>query len=161
LRRDITEGRPGFPLQLRLTIRDVTTCAPIAGAEVELWHCDAAGTYSGVGADAGTFLRGQQLTNRKGRVLFDTIYPGWYPGRTPHIHVRVHTGGTIVHTGQLYFEEDVTSAVYEQGVYAPRGAADTSNAADFIYANGGAQSTLGLRKRRRGVRGKIVLAVEA
>jgi protocatechuate 3,4-dioxygenase beta subunit len=164
IRRDITDERAGFPLKLRLTVRDATTCKPIEGADVELWHCDADGVYSGVRGptDDTTFLRGHQARNRRGRLRFDTntIYPGWYPGRTPHLHVKVHVGGAVVHTGQLYFDDQTTSAVYQQEPYAARGEVDTTNATDFIYASGGAQSMLALRKRRRSVRGAIILAVE-
>jgi protocatechuate 3,4-dioxygenase beta subunit len=161
IRRDVTEGRAGFPLGLRLTVRDATSCKPIDGADVELWHCDAEGIYSGVGGstDGGTFLRGHQMSNRRGKVRFDTIYPGWYPGRTPHLHVKVHVAGAVLHTGQLYFDDGVTSAVYQHEPYAARRDADTTNAGDFIYARGGPQSRLTLRKRRRSVKGTIVLAV--
>lgn len=159
LRRDITEGRAGFPLSLRLTVRDAATCQPIAGADVELWHCDADGVYSGVAGDTGTFLRGRQPSDERGKVLFDTIYPGWYTSRTPHIHVKVHVGGSVVHTGQLYFDTATTSAVYRKAPYAARGQADTTNATDGIFADGGTASTLALRRRRKRVRGKIVLAV--
>jgi protocatechuate 3,4-dioxygenase beta subunit len=161
LRRDITDGRPGLPLKLRLTVRDAITCRPIAGADVEVWHCDAGGVYSGVGgpADDTAFLRGHQRSSRSGRVRFRTIYPGWYPGRTPHVHVEVHVGGTAVHTGQLYFDDDITDAVYRREPYAARGTADTTNATDLIYASGGARSTLKLRKHGGSVRGTIVLAV--
>jgi len=160
-RRDITEGKPGVPLRIRLTVRDATTCQKLPGAQVEIWHCDAAGVYSGVNgaADTTTFLRGRQVSDRKGKVLFDTIYPGWYTGRTPHIHVKVHVSGTTVHTGQLYFDDTVTRAVYQKEPYAARGAADTTNTTDGIYASGGTQSQLGLRRRRRTVRGNATLVV--
>jgi protocatechuate 3,4-dioxygenase beta subunit len=162
VRRDITEDRAGLRLKLRLTVRDATTCAPIEGADVELWHCDAAGVYSGVGGvpDA-SFLRGHQPTDRRGKVRFQTIYPGWYPGRTPHIHVSVRVDGAVAHTGQLYFDDEVTAAVYRRQPYAGRGAAGTTNASDGIYARGGAQSMLALRKHRRSISGTITLVVGA
>jgi hypothetical protein len=162
VRRDITEDRIGVPLKLRLTVRHATTCKTIEGADVEVWHCDADGVYSGVGGiPHTTFLRGHQSADGRGKVRFDTVYPGWYPGRTPHVHVKVRLNGALVHTGQLYFDDDVTRAIYRREPYASRGAAGTTNATDGIYARGGAQSTLRIRRRRRSVRGAIVLAVGA
>lgn len=72
---------------------DSATCKPIANGAVDIWHCDAGGTYSGVSGNSGRFLRGIQKTNAKGVASFDTIYPGWYQGRTVHIHVKVYVGG--------------------------------------------------------------------
>ena len=75
------------------------SCAPIAGAMVDIWHTDGYGRYSGFrgqgsdGADTTgeTFLRGTQVTDGDGLVEFETIYPGWYPGRTAHIHFKAYT----------------------------------------------------------------------
>lgn len=120
LRRNITEGKPGLPLTLRLTVRDVSTCRPIKGALVDVWHCDAAGAYSGVQGGTGEFLRGVQRTDAKGVATFLTIYPGWYPGRTVHVHVMVHVGGNVVHTGQLYFPDGLTDTVYRRSPYSRR-----------------------------------------
>ena len=92
-RRDIAEGKAGIPLSLHLTVVDATTCRPIKGADVEIWHADAQGVYSGVQGNSGRFLRGHQRSDANGRVVFHTIYPGWYRGRTPHIHLKVHVGG--------------------------------------------------------------------
>ena len=114
VRRNITEGKPGVQLTLRLTVVDVSTCRPIRNAAVDVWHCDAAGAYSGVQGVSGEFLRGVQRADAKGVAVFRTIYPGWYPGRTVHIHVMVHIGGNVVHTGQLYFTDAVTDAVYRR-----------------------------------------------
>lgn len=146
VRRTITEGKPGVPLTLRLTVLDVSTCRPIRNAAVDIWHCDAAGAYSGVRGSSGTFLRGIQRTNAKGVAVFQTIYPGWYPGRTVHIHVKVALGGNVVHTGQLYFADRVTDAVYRRSLYSRRPGRTTRNAADSIYRNGGSRSTLRLVK---------------
>ena len=161
-RSDVTEDRVGLPLVLHLRVLDAITCKRIEGATAEIWHCDAGGNYSGFssGSDS-TFLRGQQTTDGAGRATFETIYPGWYRGRTTHIHVKVHVGGTVVHTGQLYFDDAITDAVYAQEPYAAHGARHTTNATDTIYADGGARSTLELRKREDGYRGKIVLGVDA
>jgi len=111
-RSDITEDHPGLPLVIRFRVRSATTCKRIAGATVEIWHADAGGNYSGINGASTTFLRGQQTTNGVGRAEFTTIYPGWYMGRTAHIHVKVHVGGTVVHTGQLYFDDTITDALW-------------------------------------------------
>ena len=100
VRRNITEGRPGTPLTLKLKVVNVSTCKAIKGAAVDIWHADAGGTYSGVQDSVGTtFMRGIQPTDAKGVAQFLTVYPGWYQGRTVHIHVKVHLGGNVVHTG--------------------------------------------------------------
>jgi protocatechuate 3,4-dioxygenase beta subunit len=150
VRRNIVEGRPGTPLTLRLTVVDASTCRPIKGAAVDVWHCDASGAYSGVQGSAGTFLRGVQRTNAKGVAVFETIYPGWYPGRTVHVHVKVALGGNVVHTGQLYFADSVTDAVYRRAPYSRRPNRDPRNAGDSIYRNGGKRSTLRVRRSGSG-----------
>jgi protocatechuate 3,4-dioxygenase beta subunit len=148
-RRDITEGKPGVPLTLRLSVVDATSCTPIKNATVDIWHADAVGVYSGFGAGASsrTFLRGVQKTDSKGLALFQTVYPGWYRGRTVHIHVKVHLGGNVVHTGQLFFPDSLTNVVYRQSPYRSRPGRDVLNAGDSIFQNGGKQSLLALRRR--------------
>jgi protocatechuate 3,4-dioxygenase beta subunit len=135
LREDITEGKAGIPLELRLLILDATACTPIENAAVEIWHTDALGFYSGFtenspggtgayvddGSDPQTFLRGLQLTDADGYVTFQTIYPGWYVSRDIHIHMKVHVGGEaangtyegghVSHTGQLAFDDAITEQV--------------------------------------------------
>jgi protocatechuate 3,4-dioxygenase beta subunit len=161
LRRNITEGRPGVLLTTRLTVVDVSTCRAIRGAAVDIWHCDAAGDYSGTGGDADErFLRGVQRTDAKGVAAFRTIYPGWYPGRTVHIHVMVHIGGNVVHTGQLYFPDGLTDTVYRRSPYNRRGSRDTRNVADSIYRNGGKRSTLKLRNSGSGYVASIAMGVQ-
>ena len=160
-RRTISEGRPGTPLLLLLKVQNAATCAPIANAVVEIWHADANGSYSGFdGAASDTAMRGQQVANGVGRVRFRTIYPGWYRGRTVHVHVKVHVGGNEVHTGQLYFDDAVTDVVCGAQPYAARGSRDTDNASDGIFANGGAQSLLRLSTRGRGYQAKLTLGVQ-
>jgi protocatechuate 3,4-dioxygenase beta subunit len=140
VRRDIREGKPGVKLTLRTTVVDASTCKPIKGAAVDIWHCDAGGAYSGVNGDTGTFLRGIQRTNPGGLASFVTLFPGWYQGRATHIHVMVHLGGTVIHTGQLYFPEAVVTAVAKRSPYSRRGEPDMRNADDAIYRNGGKSS---------------------
>jgi protocatechuate 3,4-dioxygenase beta subunit len=148
VRRNITDGHPGTPLILRTTVVDASTCRPIRRAAVDVWHADAAGVYSGFGsgADSRTFMRGVQRTDARGLALFRTVYPGWYPGRTVHIHVKVHIGGNVVHTGQLYFPDAVTDAAYRKTPYARRPGRDTRNATDSVFRNGGKRSMLTVRK---------------
>jgi protocatechuate 3,4-dioxygenase beta subunit len=159
LRRNITEGRPGRPLTLRLKVVDASTCRPIKGAAVDIWHCDALGVYSGVGGSPGNFMRGVQRTNAKGIATFQTVYPGWYAGRTVHIHVKVHVRGNVVHTGQLYFSDRLTDTVYRKAPYSRRPNRSTRNADDSIFRNGGKRSLLSLRRIRAGYLGRITMGV--
>lgn len=146
VRADITEGRPGLPLAITLRIVEAQTCTPIAGARVDVWHADASGVYSGydgqgdtgrVSATGKTYLRGTQFTDAAGDANFRTIYPGWYPGRTPHIHLKVLLDERSVLTGQAYFPDDVSARIYrEHAPYTDRPVADTSNDRDFIFKSG-------------------------
>jgi protocatechuate 3,4-dioxygenase beta subunit len=153
LRRNITDGHPGAALLLRTFVVDASSCRPIRNAAVDIWHADAAGVYSGFGdgTSSRTFMRGVQRTNAKGLAQFRTVYPGWYQGRTVHIHVKVHVSGNVVHTGQLYFPDAQTDAVYRRAPYNTRGARDVRNASDGIYRNGGKRSLLSVKKNSAGV----------
>src|SRR5437660_398781 len=148
VRRNITEGRPGTPLTLRAFVVDASTCKAIKGAAVDIWHADAGGVYSGFGQGAGnrTFMRGIQRTNAKGLATFRTVYPGWYMGRTVHVHVKVHLGGRVVHTGQLYFPDTLTDAVYKKAPYSSRPGRDVRNATDSIFRSGGRRLLRSLRR---------------
>ena len=158
MRRDVTEGKSGVPLALKLTVVDVSTCKPIKGAAVDIWHCDALGTYAA--ESNATFLRGIQKTDAKGVATFKTIYPGWYQGRTVHIHVKVALGGNIVHTGQLYFADATTDKVYRRSPYRSRPGRTTRNPDDAIYRNGGKRSTLRTVKAGAGYTGSIAMGVQ-
>ena len=180
-RRDIREGKPGLPLVLAFTVVNAKTCRPIKGADVEIWHCDASGSYSGFDSGAARggpgggggpqtssrYLRGHQRSNAGGVATFLTVFPGWYPGRTPHIHMKVHAAGAdrVVHTGQVFFNEAITAAVYRQGPYSSHGQPDTPHTRDMIYAQaGGSRAVVRLSKRPRGARGylgRIVIGVAA
>jgi protocatechuate 3,4-dioxygenase beta subunit len=161
VRRNITDGHPGTPLTLRLTVVDASTCRPIKDASVDVWHADAAGVYSGFGAGAAsrTFMRGVQRTDAKGLAVFRTVYPGWYTGRTVHVHVKVHVHGRVVHTGQLYFRDALTDAVYRRAPYSKRPKRDTRNADDPIFGSGGRRSMLTVRRHGAGYTGSIVMGV--
>ena len=160
VRRDITEGRPGTPLGLRVEVVDADGCAPIENAAVDVWHCDADGTYSGVSGDDGTFLRGIQTTDAEGVAEFRTIYPGWYTGRAVHIHVKVDLGGRETFTGQLFFDDATTAAAYEAEPYAARGEPDTSNEADGIFSQGGASTIVAVTREDAGYAGSVTLGVQ-
>lgn len=159
VRRNITEGRPGTPLHLRLGVVDASTCRPIKSAAVDVWHADALGIYSGVQGNSGTFMRGIERTDASGLALFDTVYPGWYEGRTVHIHVKVHLGGTVVHTGQLFFPDPITDRVYAASPYGTRGPRDVRNGGDSIFRNGGSRSMLTLAKSGSGYVARITMGV--
>src|ERR1700752_641503 len=113
IREAISEDKPGVPLQLIVRVLEASaTCAPIPQAAVDVWQCDALGIYSGYEGvaiapghvepvDDKTFLRGTHLTAAAGPVQFRTIYPGWYAGRTPHVHLKFRVGAKAA-TTQLY-----------------------------------------------------------
>jgi protocatechuate 3,4-dioxygenase beta subunit len=161
MRRNITGNRRGAPLALTFTVVDAGTCQVIPRAIVEIWHADADGRYSGVAGVSGHWLRGGQRTDAKGRARFDTIVPGWYPGRTPHIHMKVFAGGDEVHTGQVFFHPKTLRKVYAKGVYADRGNADTSNAADSICREAGARAIVPIERAGSGWRGALTIGVQA
>jgi protocatechuate 3,4-dioxygenase beta subunit len=148
-RRGITEGMAGHPLRVGIQVVD-ESCSPIAGARVEIWHCDVDGDYSSYqdGAtteDAGegtTFYRGYQTSNADGIVEFLTNYPGWYRGRAVHIHSNVHIDDTTVLTTQYLFEDSLNEEIMAQGVYAAYGSPDTTNAQDGVTNGDAAASGL-------------------
>jgi protocatechuate 3,4-dioxygenase beta subunit len=148
--------KEGLPLTLHITIASVgnNSCTPIEGAQVDIWHCDAQGQYSGV-SDRGfettgqDFLRGYQLAKANGVVQFQTIYPGWYSGRAVHIHFTIRTrtadGQDYQFTSQFFFDDALTDQVHAQEPYASRGQRDTLNAGDHIFRSGGDQLLLNLQ----------------
>ncbi|MEU6715610.1 intradiol ring-cleavage dioxygenase [Nonomuraea sp. NPDC046802] len=167
IRSDIREDRLGVRLRLAIKVQDSETCKPMPGAVVEIWHCDAAGLYSGAEAaskgglllgklptadtagkldmadiadmkptDAERYLRGAQVTDSDGVVMFTTIWPGWYPGRTVHIHVMVHLGDERVLSTQLMFDDTINAKVLATPPYQRLGTRDTFNAGDPDYREG-------------------------
>lgn len=151
------EVKDGVPIALQLVVSSVggtSGCAPLAGAVVDLWQCDAVGVYSDVN-DPGfstlgqKFLRGSQITDEHGAVQFVTIYPGWYHGRTVHTHFKVRTDPSAASgytfTSQLFYDDTLTDAVHAQPPYAARGMRDTRNSDDGIYQSGGDQLLLDLQ----------------
>ena len=173
IRSDPADGsvRPGVPLRLALRVSRLTrgVCAPLPGATVDLWHCDAAGVYSDVqdpgGATLGKkFLRGYQATDADGLARFTTIYPGAYRGRAVHIHFKIRSaaagGQTHDFTSQLFFDDALSDQVYAQPPYAGRRDQRLRNARDGIFRNAGAQLTLAVTPAAPGYAGTFELALE-
>lgn len=165
-RRDVREDRQGVALRLALQLVDADGCAPIPDAVVNIWHADAVGVYSGFAGQPGgvdttgeTFLRGFQITDADGRVEFVTIYPGWYTGRTVHIHVRIHLDSTTVLVTQLYFPESITDMVHAQLPYSTHGPRDTTNATDSLAGDDLDDLLLELTATDEGYTGSIILGV--
>ena len=156
IRSDIREDREGTTLRLAIRVREAESCEPVANAVVDIWHCDAGGVYSGFDEGEGErFLRGAQVTNRNGIAEFTTIYPGWYPGRTAHIHAKVHLDRETVLTTQLYFDDETSDRVYATTPYEP--GRDQSNDSDPIFDE---SLTLTLREEGDGYLGAIGFDVE-
>ena len=136
LRADITEGLPGIPTRLTLNVVRASDCTPIANAAVDVWHCDSQGKYSGIpalGTGGQTWLRGVQFTDANGQTYFDTIYPGWYPGRTTHIHVKVRPTGSSELTSQIYFAQSLNTRIAGRPPYSTHGVNPTTNAGDGLF----------------------------
>lgn len=185
IRSDIREDRPGMRLRLAVRVQEVGDCAPVPNAAVDIWHCDAGGIYSGyesastgAGGQSGRssagqpgggntptddeiYLRGAQVTNADGIVEFVTVYPGWYRGRTVHIHTKVHLDTSTTLTTQFYFDEAVSAVVYATGPYSTHTGRDTSNDRDGIMQSGGGTvPMLTLSKDGDGYLGLITVGVD-
>lgn len=172
IRRDTETGTvaEGVPLELTFVVSELTesACTRLSGAVVDVWQADAEGRYSDVltaGTGGQDFLRGHQRTDADGLATFRTIYPGWYPGRTPHVHFRIRSSDdrdrTYEFTSQLFFREARSDAVYDREPYASRGPRDTRNAEDGIFGRGGRQLLLDLAERDDGLAATFDLAIEA
>jgi len=149
VRQDVTEGRPGIGLRVVINVVTLPDCTPLADTPVDIWHCDAAGVYSGYPGQLGgidttgeTFLRGTQITDADGRVEFHTIYPGWYPGRSVHIHFKARLAGNMEVTSQLYFSDAQNDAVMVLSPYDAHTPYESTNAGDSIFAGTTNNSTL-------------------
>ena len=146
IRTNTSDGKAseGTPLVLTFNVANVGSgsCTSLAGATIDVWHCDAAGVYSDVtdrsfntvGQD---FLRGYQVTDASGQAKFTTIYPGWYQGRTVHIHFKIRAtnaaGKAVEFTSQLFFDEDLTDEAYAVQPYLAKGERTLRNNGDGIY----------------------------
>lgn len=144
IRYDVTDGVAGLPMRVSLRVVAADTCKPIAGADVEIWHADVRGVYSGRAAAMcnpgdepakdGGFLRGRQITGSEGVASFLTIYPGWYGGRATHIHLRILVKGRELLITQLLFDDVLNDLIYgEHPDYAGRPQRRTMNNADFVF----------------------------
>jgi protocatechuate 3,4-dioxygenase beta subunit len=155
IRADPATGqpRPGAPLTVTFQVMRVhaSDCQPLPNAQVDVWHCDATGIYSDV-RDPGfntigqKFLRGYQVTDARGEARFLTIYPGWYPIRTVHIHFKIRTAPiakkSFEFTSQLYFPDEVTDRVHTVLPYSSKGQRRVRNPHDFIFRDDGDQLML-------------------
>jgi protocatechuate 3,4-dioxygenase beta subunit len=164
-----TEGLDGVPLAVRFTVLD-TAGRPLRNLRVDLWHCDMQGRYSGFGEqgddralsfEAQTFLRGSQHTDRGGAVSFDTIYPGWYAGRTTHIHFKVINGTRAVLTSQFFLPDALSEFLYTQVPgYKRARLRDTLNSADGIALKAGDTVLGAVREEHRRYVAVLTLVVD-
>lgn len=170
LRSDIAEDRTGVPVDLRITVRDETG-APLANARVDVWHCDAEGRYSGFGAGPGEpvsaearsarFLRGAQRTGPDGVAAFRTVYPGWYRGRTAHLHYKVWHEGIAVLTSQAFLPDALNEFLFtEAEAYRRTETRDTLNRTDGIARQGGARAGAAVREESSRYRIDIAAVVD-
>ncbi len=143
MRADITEGHAGIPLDIVFTVTDAKG-RPCTGSLVDVWHCNAQGSYSGFdGAETGgrtktTFLRGTQVVGADGAVAFRSLYPGWYQGRTTHIHFKVRTGKLTNLTSQFFLPDTLSEFLYTQvSAYRRESLRDTLNSTDGIAIGAG------------------------
>lgn len=155
IRTDQANGQvtPGALLALTFQVMrfHAGECRPIPDARVDVWHCDAMGVYSDV-RDPGfktlgqKFLRGYQITDAEGSARFLTIYPGWYPIRTVHIHFKIRTapvtGRSFEFTSQVYFPDELTDRIHASLPYSSKGRRRVKNRHDFIFLQGGEQLML-------------------
>ena len=169
IRGDIREDRQGTPLRVAARVVDADGCTPLKNAVFEIWHCDAGGLYSGFEAasrgpggggqatvDETRYLRGAQVTNADGIAEILSIFPGWYQGRTVHIHAKVHLSNAEALTTQLYFDDEVTDAAFRAVPYSSRPNRSTRNDDDGIYRS---EATLTVSEDGAGYLGLITLAV--
>jgi protocatechuate 3,4-dioxygenase beta subunit len=163
IRTDPASGtaRPGAALEVLFRVGRMSrnACAPLVGATVDVWHCDALGAYSDVRDPGGStegqkFLRGYQVTDVAGSAVFTTIYPGWYPGRAVHIHFKIRTapGTSPVYefTSQIYFDDAITDRVHALPPYALHGSRRLRNERDGLFGSSGRQLTVAPAEKSRG-----------
>jgi protocatechuate 3,4-dioxygenase beta subunit len=175
VRSDPTDGtvKQGALLLLTFNVSTIArgACAPLAGAIVDLWHCDAEGVYSDAvdpkyfDTTGKKFLRGFQRAGSSGAATFTTIYPGWYPERTPHIHYKIRSPASAERpwefVSQVYFDEAMNDRVYARPPYAAKGKRTVSNLTDGIYRDsGGRQSMLTVVPDKEGYRASFDVAVD-
>lgn len=169
VRSDITEGLPGVPLELRFAVLD-QDARPLPGLRVDVWHCDAQGRYSGYrgqgddrqrSTEGETFLRGSQATDGQGGAVFRTVYPGWYAGRTTHIHLKVLEGERAVLTSQCFLPDALSEFLYTQlPPYRRARLRDTLNRGDGIALEAGGSVVGAVREERDRYVAALTLVVD-
>jgi protocatechuate 3,4-dioxygenase beta subunit len=174
IRSDPSDGsvKDGAPLELTFNVSQLAkgACAPLAGAVVDVWHCDAQGVYSDVrdpsffDTRGKKFLRGYQITDATGRATFKTIYPGWYAGRAVHIHftVRTNPAAASAHefTSQIYFDDAMNQKVLAKAPYSAKGPLTTKNEQDGIFKENGKDLILAVEPAAGGYRGTFDIALQ-
>jgi protocatechuate 3,4-dioxygenase beta subunit len=175
IRSDPTDGsvKQGALLALTLNVYSIAkgSCGPLEEALVDIWQCDAEGVYSDAkdaryfDTTGKKFLRGYQVTDKSGVAKFTTIYPGWYPGRTPHIHYKIRSPESAKSpyefVGQMYFDEGTSDRVYAKAPYAGRGKRNVSNLTDQIYnSDGGRESMVTVKPAKDGYAATFDVALE-
>ena len=155
-RADIVESRRGVPVEWRIALADAEG-RPLDAQRVDLWHCDAAGYYSGfegqgprreVSTIGRTFLRGSVRSGGDGIATFRSIYPGWYDGRTAHVHVKVFSGQRVVLTSQLFLPDALSEFVYTNvAPYRRLDVRDTLNRDDDLAIAGGDAAFASVREQ--------------
>jgi len=174
IRSDPSDGsvRDGAPFALTFNVSQIAKggCAPLAGAIVDVWHCDALGVYSDVhdptffDTRGKKFLRGYQVTDESGRATFSTIYPGWYEGRTVHIHftIRNKPGSSAGHefTSQIYFADADNDRILSQAPYSTKGKRTMRNENDGIFRENGSQLIVPVQPAAKGYAGTFDIALQ-
>jgi protocatechuate 3,4-dioxygenase beta subunit len=175
IRSDPGDGsvKAGVPVRLGFHLSRIAggACTPLNGAVVDVWQCDALGMYSDVLDINGLFdtrgkkfLRGYQMADASGTAQFITIYPGWYPGRTVHIHFKIRTDAAarrgFEFTSQLYFNDAITDQVHALAPYAAKGQRPLRNDRDYIFRSGGNQLMLPLTKDAQGYVGAFAIGLQ-
>jgi protocatechuate 3,4-dioxygenase beta subunit len=166
----MSEGVP-LSLTFKVSRTEGSGCLPLAGAQVDVWHCDAEGLYSDTDdfqddTRGFKFLRGYQITDRNGAASFTTIFPGWYPGRTVHIHFKIRVGpqgkgaGGKAFTSQIYFDDALTDVIHTQLPYSKRGQRKVRNNRDVVSLIGGSKLILPLREQKKGYAGIFEVSLE-
>jgi protocatechuate 3,4-dioxygenase beta subunit len=149
IRIDPADGtvQPGVKLTLRfVVVSSDGDCAPVSGAQVDVWHANASGLYSDEaqnGTSGHKYLRGYQVTGDDGAATFVTVFPGWYSGRAIHIHFKIRKDD-FEFTSQLFFDESTIASVMAKSAYSSRGTPDTDNSEDSIYGSDGSELTVAL-----------------
>jgi protocatechuate 3,4-dioxygenase beta subunit len=173
IRSDPTSGqiKQGMPLTLTFQVMSLNAdnCRPLPGAQVDIWHCDATGVYSDV-QDPGfdtlgqKFLRGHQITDMRGEARFITIYPGWYPIRTVHIHLKIRTAPvaqkSFEFTSQVYFPDELTDQIHAGRPYSSLGPRRVRNRQDQIFRYGGDRLMLAPTPEPNGYSAKFSIGLQ-